>query len=55
MLTNTLAGDATPSRALKGELETLTVGLKFKLYWNSLEAGGIEPPSERTQPLVLHA
>ena len=41
MLTNTLAGDATPSRALKGELETLTVGLKFKLYWNSLEAGGI--------------
>lgn len=30
MLTNTGAGDSTPTRALEGDLETLTMGLKFK-------------------------
>ena len=30
MLTSTLAGASTPTRALEGDLETLTMGLKFK-------------------------
>ena len=30
MITNTGAGRTTPTRALEGDLETLTMGLKFK-------------------------
>ena len=31
-----------------------TGGNLSELKWNPLEAGGIEPPSERTKPSVLH-
>ncbi len=33
----------------------ISVVVCSEIKWNPLEAGGIEPPSESTRPLVLHA